>query len=506
MHVPLSTGDFLIRAWRCHPDEVALSDSPGELGVLTWRQFATRVATAVVGLDSAGIEAGARVAVISPNRGRVLELIHAIPSSGRVLVPINPRLSVPEITHIVGDSGARIVFADPELAMSLQSIPVPVISLGSESDKFFGHDSPVEPEEKLLRVRQDENATATLNYTSGTTSAPKGVQLTHRNIWLTATTLGLHAGLRETDVYLHTLPLFHVNGWEMPYITASLGIHNVMLSAIRGDAVLDLIRDHGVTVLCGAPTVLSTILAALPGRSDAEVPGTGRVRVICAGAAPSSALIERVERELGWEFIQVFGLTETSPMVAMNRIPLEHDADPSERAAQLTKQGFPFLGTDLDFDDKGQVLVRSNHVMSGYYQRADLSAQVLANDWFQTGDAGRLDEVGRLEITDRLKDVIVTGGENVSSLQVEECLATHPAVWEVAVTGRPHEKWGEAVTAFVVLAPDHDVTEADLIEWARERLAHYKAPSQINFTLTLPRTATGKVQKNVLRAQIAVDA
>ncbi|WP_369406838.1 class I adenylate-forming enzyme family protein [Millisia brevis] len=448
MQIPLTTGDFLIRALRTRPDDVALTDVPGELGSPTWRELASRVATIVAGLDAAGLERGSRIAVVSPNRGRFLELLYAVPSSGRVLVPVNPRLGAREIEHIVVDSGAKVVFVDPAVDALSDSLPARVIPLGPRSDAFLGLGRPIEATEESLRFRQDENATATLNYTSGTTSAPKGVALTHRNIWLSATTLGLHIGLRESDVYLHTLPLFHVNGWEMPYITAGLGVHNVMIGAIRGGAILDLIRDHGVTVLCCAPTVLSTVLAALPDRTDADIPGAGipgagRLRVVCAGAPPPSTLIERVETELGWEFIQVFGLTETAPMATINRVPAEAGHGPRRRAEILGRQGYPFLGTDIAVDPDGQVLVRSNHVMAGYHHRPEESARVLADDWFRTGDAGFIDDDGRLRVTDRIKDVIVTGGENVSSIEVEECLTAHPAVRDVAVTSRPDITWGK---------------------------------------------------------------
>ncbi|MGW5150508.1 AMP-binding protein [Rhodococcus koreensis] len=496
MIVPLTTNDFVERAVKVYPTRVALTDVADGLGVLTWAELGQRLVALRSGLDALGLERGARIAAVGMNTGRMLELLLSVPAAGRILVPINPRLSAAEIAHIVEDCGAQLLLVEPEHADRLRGITVErFVTLGAESDRLLLEHGLFSPEITDL----DENDTATINYTSGTTSAPKGVQLTHRNIWLNAVTLALHIGLCERDVYLHTLPMFHVNGWGMPFVTASLGVHNVMLCQVRGEAILQAIDEHGVTVLNCAPTVLSATLDAAAARGG-QIPGHGSVRVVCAGAPPPTALIERVETELGWEFIQVYGLTETSPMTTISRRQPEEDRlSPQERSHRRVRQGAPFLGARVTLGTDGEVLIRSNHVMSGYWNQPSVTADAIRDGWFHSGDVGFFDGDGQLCITDRKKDVIITGGENVSSIQVEDCLAAHPAIHDVAVAGTPHERWGETVTAFITRIPGCELTEVEVIAWARARLAHYKTPTRVVFLDELPRTATGKVQKHILR-------
>ncbi len=346
-----------------------------------------------------------------------------------------------------------------------------------------------------------EDDTCSINYTSGTTANPKGVQLTHRNCWLNAASFGWHLGVNDRDVLLHTLPMFHANGWGMPYAATAMGARHVVLRKVDGEEILSRIAREGVTLLCGAPAVIAMVLDAAATRRAAgrEVPGRDTVRIVVAGAPPPRRTIERVESELGWEFIQIYGLTETSPLLTINRSPREWDAlSVKERAALLSRAGVPAVGVEMAVDVDGEVLARSNHVFESYWDQPEATEAALKGGWFHTGDGGYLDGPFTV-ITDRRKDVIITGGENVSSIEVEDCLFQHPAVAEVAVIGVPDEKWGETVKALVVLRPGESATEAELIGHCRATLAHFKAPRTVEFRDELSRTATGKLQKFKLR-------
>lgn len=500
MIVPLTIADFLDRAALVYGDRVGIVDEPNQpassLGELSYRRVAELARRWAASLDRLGIGQGERVAIVSHNSARLLIALYAVPSSGRVLVPINFRLSPAEIAYIVAHSGASLLLVDPELAESLAGVPCKHRAvLGDESDALLGS-SDAEP----ILWQPDENATATINYTSGTTARPKGVQLTHRNLWINATTFGLHTGVSDRDVYLHTLPTFHCNGWGMPFVTAGMGVEQVVLRKVSGDEILRRVEAQGVTLMCGAPAVIKSVLDAAqtwPG----PIPGRGRVRVVVAGAPPPTRTIERVETELGWELIQIYGLTETSPFLTINRGRAEWDGlSASERAQRLGRAGAPAIGVRLHVDDHGEVLARSNVVLDGYWQQPEATEAAIVEGWFHTGDGGSLDDEGYLTITDRKKDVIITGGENVASIEVEDALCSHPAVAEVAVIGVPDEKWGETVKALVVLAKGASATERELIDHCRARLAHYKCPTSVELRDELARTATGKLQKFKLRA------
>ena len=299
---------------------------------------------------------------------------------------------------------------------------------------------------------------------------------------------------------MHTLPMFHCNGWGMPFVAAGLGIPQIVLRKVDGTEILRRIQDHGVTLLCGAPAVVSMVLDAAA-RWEGPIPGRDRVRIVVAGAPPPTRTIARVQEELGWEFIQIYGLTETAPLLTVNRTRAEwDDLTPLERAAKLVRAGAPALGVDLTIDAAGEVLARSNVVLAGYWDNPSESDRCLEGGWFHTGDGGAIDAEGYLSIADRKKDVIITGGENVSSIEVEDALFSHPDVAEVAVIGVPDEKWGETIKALVVRRDGATVTEAELIDHVKGRVARYKAPSSIEFRDTLARTATGKLQKFKLRA------
>src|SRR3954470_1899511 len=505
MKVPLLVNDFLYRAETVFGDRIGVIDEPDcadNLGSLTYAELARRVRAIQAGLDEMGVAPGERVAVVSPNAGRLLELFYAVPSSGRILVPINFRLRSEEVAYIVEHSGASVLLVDATLDDDLGTVTAKHrLLLGAQSDDaLLRFDREPQP-----WAEASEDATATINYTSGTTARPKGVQITHRNIWTNAVTFGWHAGVSDRDVYLHTLPMFHANGWGMLYTAAAAGAPQVVLRKVDGPEILRRVRQHGVTFMCAAPAVVNAVLDAgkewPKAHDNAPVPGAGRAtRVICAGAPPPSKTIERIETELGWEFIQIYGLTETSPLLTINRRKREWADDASDVVAQkLVRAGAPAMGIRLDVSEGGEVLARGNVVLQGYWQQPQATEEALAGGWFHTGDGGSIDDEGYLTINDRKKDVIITGGENVSSIEVEDCIYALEGVAECAVIGVPHEKWGETIKAIVVRAPGSEIDEAAVIGHCKKRIAGYKAPTSVDFVDTIPRTATGKVQKFRLR-------
>ena len=498
MLVPFSALDFLDRARTVYGERVGIVDEPDQpatsLGELTYQRVDELARAMAAKHDQLGIGVGDRVAVVSHNSARLFTAFFGVSGYGRVLVPVNFRLSPTEVSYIVEHSGARVLYVDPELTDALASVECEHKFVLGEDDDLFAEGAEPTPWEP------DENATATINYTSGTTARPKGVQLTHRNIWVNAVTFGLHAGVTDRDVYLHTLPMFHANGWGMPFAMAGMGVPQIALRKVDGAEILRRVEKHGVTVMCAAPAVVAAVLDAA-GSWDGEIPGRDRVRIIVAGAPPPTKTIARVEEELGWEFMQIYGLTETSPLLTVNRTRAEWDDLPvEERAAKLMRAGQPAIGVTLKIDDEGEVLARSNVILEGYWEQPEESARCLAGDWFHTGDGGAIGSDGYLTIQDRKKDVIITGGENVSSIEVEDVVFSHPDVNEVAVIGVPDEKWGETIKALVVKAPGSTLTEDELIAYCKTKVAGYKAPTSVEFRDELARTATGKLQKFKLRA------
>ena len=502
MIVPLTLADFLDRADLVYGAREAIVDEPdppgGGLGRITYRDFAAMARSLAARLDDLGIAEGERVAIVSPNAARFLVSLFGVSVYGRILVPVNFRLNAEEVRYILEHSGATVALIDPELEASLKHLSVKhrfVLGTASDPELFLRRDAT--PRGRVT----DENATVSINYTSGTTARPKGVQLTHRNFWLNAVTFGWHIGISDRDVYLHTLPTFHCNGWGMPYAVTGIGARQVVIRKIDGEEILRRVEREGVTLMNCAPAVIAAVLdgaAARQGRGEA-VPRAGRVRVVVAGAPPPSKTIERVETELGWEFIQIYGLTETSPLLTINRAPQEWDGlDPAERASRLSRAGVPAVGVRMAVNDGGEILARSNHVFAGYWEQPEETAKAIVDGWFHTGDGGQA-EGAYTVIADRKKDVIITGGENVSSIEVEDCLYQHPGVAEAAVIGVPDERWGETIKALVVLRPGVTCTERELIDFCRSRIAHYKCPTSVEVRDALTRTATGKLQKFKLR-------
>jgi fatty-acyl-CoA synthase len=504
VRVELTIADFLRRGALVGGDQVAIVDEPnaaGSLGSVSYAGMHRRAASLAAQLDELDVPHGARVSIVSPNSAKFLISFFGVSGYGRVLVPVNYRLNADEVAYIVRHSGASVVLYDPEFAALVERVEVPhVVALDGASDERFFADEPGRAAPRP--APPDEGATCSINYTSGTTANPKGVQLTHRNCWLNAAVFGWHLGVSDHDVLLHTLPMFHANGWGMPYAATAMAARHVVLRKVDGEEILGRVEEHGVTLLCGAPAVVAMILEAATKRAaeGRTSPGRGTVRIVVAGAPPPRRVIERVESELGWEFVQIYGLTETSPLLTVNRAPSSWDAlDPAERATRLARAGVPAVGVEIAVDIDGEILARSNHVFESYWDQPAETDRALEGDWFHTGDGGTLDDAYVI-ITDRKKDVIITGGENVSSIEVEDCLFQHPAVAEVAVIGVPDDTWGESVKALVVLRDGATTTELELIEHCRGSLAHFKCPKSIELRSELARTATGKLQKFKLRA------
>jgi fatty-acyl-CoA synthase len=504
VRVPLTIRDFIERAVTVYGERTALVDEPataGTFGSITYNELGGRARGMALALEDMGVAQGERVAIVSPNAGRFMTAFFGVSAYGRVLVPVNYRLNREEIRYIIDHSGASVVLVDPEVQAALEATTEKerILLDGVADRELFAPVFGREP----AHWDADENSPVSINYTSGTTARPKGVQLTHRNCWLNAATFGWHTSVTDRDVFLHTLPMFHCNGWGMPYAVTAMGCLQVVQRKVDGEEILARVEEHGITLMCGAPAVVAAILDAAVARVGAgrSLPGRDRVRIVVAGAPPPSRTIERVQQELGWEFIQIYGLTETSPLLTINRTRSEWDGlAPAERAALLSRAGAPAVGVQLSVDPEGEVLARSNHVFEGYWDQPEETAKALDGGWFHTGDGGYVADDSYLVISDRKKDVIITGGENVSSIEVEDCIYQHPAVAEVAVIGVPDDKWGETIKALVVLRQPEAATEEDIIEFCRSRMSHFKCPTSVELRESLVRTATGKLQKFKLRA------
>ena len=514
METPLTPLDFARRTRRLHGARTAVVD--GDLR-LSYEQFFDRCDRWSAALQGLGVAPGTRVATIAPNTHAQLESFYAVPQTGAVLVPVNYRLTAADFVYIVNHSGASVVCADRGYLATVDSVRdrmpgvAHFVAYEGAGDGWLDYEAAIAgADPDFGRPEIGERDLLTINYTSGTTARPKGVMITHRNAAMNTIGTLLHLPIGVGESYLWTLPMFHANGWTYTWtVTAAAGTH-VCLRKVDPAEVFRLIRDENVTWLCAAPTVLIS-LASAPAAARGEVrPG---VHVVTAGAPPAAATIERLEGEFGWEVTHVYGLTETAPFITVCAPLPEHEAlCPGDRAVVKARQGVELLtsgelrvvdGKDrevpADGQHLGEIVVRGNVVMEGYYNDPEATERVMGDGWFHTGDAAVVHPDGYVEIRDRLKDVIISGGENISSVEVEGTLLRHPAVQEVAIVGLPHEKWGEAPYAFVVLREGSSATQEELIAFTREHLAHFKAPHGVTFTDELPKTATGKIQKFVLR-------
>ncbi len=514
MEVPMLVTDFLDRAVRIYPDKVAIVDGDRRF---TYREFDERVnrlANALLGL---GLSKGDRVCMLSPNSHFYLESFYACAQTGIIIVPLNYRLVAADHEYILNHAGVSAVLVDweytgvvDEIRANLPQVKHWVVAKdeGETPDGWQDWNALVDAatDAKPPMPATGENETVSINYTSGTTSRPKGVVMTHRNSYLNAYNMIVHNGMRHEDVELWTLPMFHCNGWGGVFALTGMAGTHVILRAIDGEDILRLIADEGVTFACMAPAVLRTILDT-PDKDRFDIRTKPRFTV--AGAPPPSAFIERLEKELGWQFMQIYGLTETAPLLTISRPDANTEA---EDWARRSRAGVAGIGVDLQvLDDDGQsrrrrmassvgeICARSNVVFAGYYEQPDQTAEAIYDGYFHTGDLAVWDETESIHIVDRKKDVIISGGENISSPEIEDCLFQHAAVLECAVIGVPHEKWGETPVALIVTREGQNATEEELIAHCRDKMAHFKCPTSIRFVDELPRTATGKLQKYKLR-------
>jgi fatty-acyl-CoA synthase len=519
MQTPLTPLEFARRARRLYAGREAVVDGSVRLNYGQLFERCDRWSSA---LQSFGIRAGDRVAYIAPNTHAELESFYAVPQIGAVVVPINYRLNADEFAYIIEHSGARIVCAHGDYLDAVDSVRARLkkverfVALEGSKPQGSKHGW-IDYESTLaaasatpVRHAIEENELISINYTSGTTARPKGVMITHRNAYMNAIGTLLHHPMTCAERYLWTLPMFHANGWTFVWIVTACGGTHVCLRKVEPRAVFEAIERERITMFCAAPTVLIGIANA-----PAEMRCSRRsgIRLLTAGAPPAAATIERIESELGWKLTQVYGLTETSPFITVCEERPEHvDCSPEQRATIKARQGVELitsgelkvvdeLGHEVPHDGAtlGEIVARGNVVMKGYFDDPEATAKAFRGGWFHTGDGAVVHPDGYAEIRERLKDVIISGGENISSVEVEGALLRHPAVHEVAIVGMPHEKWGEAPHAFVVLRPDARATEAEIKQFVRDRLAHFKAPQWVTFVNELPKTATGKVQKYVLR-------
>ena len=515
MEVALTPLEFMRRARRLYGGREAVVDGDRRL---TYAQFFERCDRWSAALQRLGVRPGDRVAYISPNTAANLESFYGVPQIGAVLVPINYRLNAAEVQYILQHSGATVVCAHADYLELVDAVrgECPairhVVALEGARDGWEDYEALLAGADPgaIEWPEIAEQDLLTINYTSGTTSRPKGVMITHRNAYMNIVGTLLHFPLTCRDRYLWTLPMFHANGWTFTWIVTAAGAAHVCLRQIDPAQAFGLIRDESITALCAAPTVLITLANTPPAVRGAVPPG---VRVLTAGAPPAAATIQRLEVELGWELLHVYGLTETAPLITVCEPRPEHDGlDPEARARIKALQGVELITSGelrvVDESDKevaadgetlGEIVVRGNVVMQGYYEDPEATARAMRGGWFHSGDAAVVHPDGYVEIRDRFKDVIISGGENISSIEVEGVMMRHPAVQEIAVVGMPDEKWGESPHAFVVLAPGKSATAAELTAYARDQMAHFKTPRSFTFVEQLPKTATGKIQKYVLR-------
>ena len=515
METPLTPMEFARRARRLYADREAVVD--GGLR-LTFAQFFDRCDRWSKALQSLGVKKGDRVAYIAPNTHANLESYHAVPQIGAVVVPMNYRLLPDDFEHIINHCGAKIVCAHADHIAQVEEIRDRLpnvehfVALEGSGVGWLDYETTLAAHTPDFdRVAIEETDVLAINYTSGTTARPKGVMVTHRGVYTNIMGTMVHHHLSPADRFLWTLPMFHANGWTFPWINTARGIASVCLRQVEPAHIFQLIHDEKITMFCAAPTVLIGIANA-PKALRAGAPRG--VRLFTAGAPPAAATIELIERELGWELTHVYGLTEVSPLISIcEPLPEHASLSPGERAIIKARQGVELVSSGelrvvdadrvevpRDGETLGEIVVRGNVVMKGYYNDPEATAAAIRDGWFHSGDAAVVHPDGYLEIRDRFKDVIISGGENISSVEVEGCLLRHPAVQEVAVVGMPHERWGKSPHAFVILRTGAAATEDELKRHVRENLAHFKTPQWVSFVGELPKTATGKVQKFILRA------
>ncbi len=521
-HTALSPLSFLERSARVWPDKTAVIYGGRRLTYCELAAAATRVARA---LQASGVEPGDRVAYLMPNLPELLIAHFAVPLAGGVLVAVNTRLTAEEVAYILSHSGSKIVVADAALlataaaaARDVEAVTQLVVAEDSEAApsgadltgprlvsyaEFLGRGAG----DPLPWAVAEELAPIAINYTSGTTGRPKGVIYTHRGAYLNSFGEIIHSRHDEHSIYLWTLPMFHCNGWCTPWSLTGIGGTHVCLREVRGSAIWDELRRHDVTHLNAAPTVVTTILDA------AEAgPLTRPVLITTAGAPPSPTTIAHME-QMGFQIVHVYGLTETYGPISVCQPQFSWaDLPAGERAVLQARQGVSMIQAErlrvvdaemadvpADGSTMGEIVMRGNNVMTGYYLDPEATAEAFRGGWFHSGDLGVMHPDGYIELRDRSKDVVISGGENISTIEVEQALMSHPAVLEAAVIGVPDDKWGERPKAFVLLRSGMSATPEELIAHVRTKIASYKAPRDVDIKTELPKTSTGKIQKFVLR-------
>lgn len=514
METPLTPLDFARRARRLYADRPAVVDGAVRF---SYREFFERCDRWSAALQKLGVKAGDRVATIAPNTHAHLEAFYAVPQIGAVIVPINFRLTADDFAYILEHSGARVVCVHADFLEAVDGIRdrLPgvehfVAFEGAKAGWLDYEATLAAASAEFAPAEIDERGMIALNYTSGTTAKPKGVMMTHRNTAFNIMGHLMHHPMTCENRYLWVLPMFHANGWTFVWTVTAAGATHVCLRKVECRLIFEEIAGEGITLFCAAPTILIGIANA---PEDTRRLAPRGVRVITAGAPPAAATIERIEGELGWSIAHVYGLTEVSPIVTICEARPEHAALDGRRRAEIkARQGVEYLANaevrvvdddggevPRDGSTMGEIVIRGNAVMAGYYNDPEATAKAIRDGWFHSGDAAVVHPDGYIEIRDRWKDVIISGGENISSVEIECTLLRHPAVQEAAAVGIPHEKWGETPQAFVVLKPGAAATEAELRQFCRDHLAHFKVPSGFTFVAELPKTATGKIQKYVLR-------
>ncbi|MGE0102427.1 MAG: long-chain-fatty-acid--CoA ligase [Blastocatellales bacterium] len=520
MIVPLNEYDFLKRALAVYPDCEAIVS--GDLR-LTYRQFGERVDRWAHVMRALGVEKGDRVAIISQNSHRMMDGFFGAPLIGAIYQPINFRLVASDFEYILNHAEAKVLIVEDYLIDTIEEVRgnlKSVMHFISHTDEpGFRREGWKDYEELLAEAPAeppvpaviDENETACILYTSGTTGRPKGVMLTHRNLYMNALNATIEFGLSHSDVYLHTLAQFHCNGWGLPYSVTGVGAKHVIVKKYEPGPFFELASSEGMTFACMPPTMINMALNhPMSDEERGRLPRNARIGT--AGSAPPMALIRGMQERLGWQVIQIYGLTETAPFLTVSKVKPHMAAMSDEDKLRVqTRTGYQMLGVDVrvvddqgrdiksDGIEVGEVIARSNVVMAGYWRQPEATDAVIVDGWFHTGDMATMDSEGMIEIVDRKKDLIISGGENVSSIEVEGMLYKHSAVLEAACIAIPHERWGEVPAALIVLKPGMHATEEELIEFCRSNMAHFKCPKSIVFVEALPRTATGKIQKNVLR-------
>jgi len=516
MFVPLSVLEFRDRAATYFGDKVGVIDGDRRFTYRSYAERTHRLANALVGL---GIAPGERVSFLTYNTHHLLEAYYGVLEAGAVLNPVNVRLTAHEIAYILDHAGSRLVAFHRDflplveaIAPGLTSRPRFVVIEGEAGgladDEYEALVAGGSPEPRHPPV--DENATAELFYTSGTTGLPKGVALTHRALYLHSLFAEVGLGFTEDDVVLHVVPLFHVNGWGVPHFLTMVGGRHVMLRRFDPVALMELVERHGVTRLLGVPAIFNAVLHS---HERARFDLSSLRQLIIGGAPASPALVSALEAEIGVQAIVGYGLSETSPILtlAQPRRTLTESEPPGRRLERQAMTGWPIPGVAIRVTDSegadvradgeqiGEIVVRGNSVMAGYYRDPDATAVALRDGWLRTGDMATIDEAGYVLIKDRSKDIIIRGGENLSSVEVENALSAHPAVLECAVVAAPDERFGEAPVAIVVLKPGATATVAELRAHCRKRLARFKVPREFHFRESLPKGGTGKILKAELR-------